>query len=240
MDTIAALNFGIIIALNIQNRGVSQERAVVRETVIAGMIAGVLMMAVYGILAYIGMPVGGRAGEGANGARILTFVAGSLFGNAGKMILGVIFFIACLNTCTGLLSCCSQYFTTILPRIGYRAWVFLFALISLFISSAGLDRILAFSVPVLNAIYPIAIVLIVLAFLHPFLGQWEKVYPCAILFTGIVSGVYALESAKVISSQMCMIFHQWLPGYSIGLGWILPAGIGILSGILLGIKIKGR
>lgn len=236
MDTIAALNFGIIIALNIQNRGVKQEAAVVRETVIAGMIAGVLMMAVYGILAYIGMPVGEKAGDGANGARILTFVAGSLFGNAGKMILGVIFFIACLNTCVGLLSCCSQYFTTILPKICYRAWVFLFAFISLFISSAGLDRILAFSLPVLNAIYPIAIVLIVLAFLHRFLGHWEKVYPCAILFTGIVSGVHALESAGVLSSQMCMVFYNWLPGYSIGLGWILPAGIGILLGILLGIR----
>ena len=88
----------------------------------------------------------------------------------------------------------------------------------------------------LNAIYPIAIVLIVLAFLHRFLGHWEKVYPCAILFTGIVSGVHALESAGVLSSQMCMVFYNWLPGYSIGLGWILPAGIGILLGILLGIR----
>ena len=40
----------------------------------------------------------------------------------------------------------------------------MFALISLIISSAGLNKILAVSVPVLNAIYPIAIVLIVLAF----------------------------------------------------------------------------
>ena len=36
MDTIAALNFGIIIAINIQAKGVDQEGAVVRETIKAG------------------------------------------------------------------------------------------------------------------------------------------------------------------------------------------------------------
>lgn len=80
------------------------------------------------------------------------------------MILGVIFLIACFNTCVGLLSYCSQYFTTIIPVIGYKVWVFVFAAVSLVISSAGLNRILTVSEPVLNAIYPVAIVLIVLAF----------------------------------------------------------------------------
>ncbi len=99
------------------------------------------------------------------------------------MILGLIFLIACFNTCVGLLSCCSQYFNSIIPVIGYRAWVFLFALISLIISSAGLNKILAVSVPVLNAIYPIAIVLIVLAFLGPLTNRWPAMYPASILFT---------------------------------------------------------
>ena len=43
MDTIAALNFGIIIAINIRAKGVEQEGAVVRETVKAGVIAGILL-----------------------------------------------------------------------------------------------------------------------------------------------------------------------------------------------------
>ena len=114
------------------------------------------------------------------------------------MILGLIFLIACFNTCVGLLSCCSQYFNSIIPVIGYRVWVFLFALISLIISSAGLNKILAVSVPVLNAIYPIAIVLIVLAFLGPLTKRWPAMYPAAILFTGAVSVVYALEQSKFV------------------------------------------
>lgn len=60
-----------------------------------------------------------------------------------------------------------------------------FAGVSLLISNAGLDRILQFSVPVLNAIYPVAIVLIALAFLNPLIKGWKRVYPCAILFTAL-------------------------------------------------------
>ena len=108
MDTLAALNFGIIISLNIRNKGISREDSVIRETIKAGLMAGILLSLVYGALAYIGGPVGQQAGTGANGARILTFVAGDLFGISGMVILGIIFFIACLNTCVGLLSCCSR------------------------------------------------------------------------------------------------------------------------------------
>ena len=141
MDTIAALNFGIIIALNIRAKGVQEDGAVVRETVKAGVIAGLLMAAVYVALAHIGAPAGAKMRYPGNGARILTFVADSLFGRAGMILLGMIFFIACLNTCVGLLSCCSEYFSTILPAVGYRLWVVVFAGVSLLISNAGLDRI---------------------------------------------------------------------------------------------------
>lgn len=45
MDTIAALNFGIVIALGIRAKGVTEERAVVKETRKGGLIAGGLLLA---------------------------------------------------------------------------------------------------------------------------------------------------------------------------------------------------
>lgn len=230
MDTIAALNFGIIIAINIRAKGVEQEGAVFRETIKAGVIAGILLALVYGALTYIGAPAGTVAGDTENGARILTYVAGNLFGRAGMIILGLIFLIACFNTCVGLLSCCSQYFTTIIPMIGYKAWVAVFAVISLVISSAGLNRILTVSVPVLNAIYPVAIVLIVLAFLNPLTRRWPAMFPCSILLTCIVSVVYALEQSKVVIPLLSQI-TTYLPGYGSGLGWIVPALAGMAAGV---------
>lgn len=232
MDTLAALNFGIIISLNIRNKGISREDSVIRETIKAGLMAGILLSLVYGALAYIGGPVGQQAGTGANGARILTFVAGDLFGISGMVILGIIFFIACLNTCVGLICCCSQFFSTLAPGVGYRIWTVVFAVISLLISSAGLDRILKYSVPVLNAVYPIAIVLIALAFMERFTGRRIWVYRLSILFTAAVSVVWTMDQAALAIPGITEGMRH-LPGYAPGLGWLLPAVIGGLLGRMI-------
>ena len=49
MDTLAALNFGLIIALNIQALGVKNTEGVVKETVKAGLIAGFFLIVAFGL-----------------------------------------------------------------------------------------------------------------------------------------------------------------------------------------------
>ncbi len=95
----------------------------------------------------------------------MTNLVGAIFGPWGRAILAAVFVIACFNTCVGLLSSCSTYFHTLLPRFPASAWAAFFALLSMVIANAGLDQILEFSVPVLNILYPPAIVLILLSFL---------------------------------------------------------------------------
>lgn len=60
------------------------------------------------------------------------------------------------------------------------------------LANLGLTKILAVSVLVLNAIYPISIILIVLAMLDSFLKESSLVYKFTILFTDVVSVVDAL------------------------------------------------
>lgn len=232
MDTIAALNFGIIIALNIQTKGVTEKGSVVRETIKAGIIAGCLLLVIYCILAHIGGITGDACQDAGNGAATLAFVARFLFGKAGMILLAMIFFIACLNTCIGLLSCCSKYFSTILPSVGYRAWVVIFALISLVISNIGLNKILEVSVPVLNAIYPVAIVLIALAFLQRILGPYPLVYPIGIAATGGISVISALAHAGVRIPGISRIVEN-LPLAAQGLEWVIPGAAGIAAGIII-------
>ncbi|AUM65321.1 hypothetical protein C0R09_12745 [Brevibacillus laterosporus] len=38
---------------------------------------------------------------------------GALFGKPGGILLGLVFSLACLTTSVGLISSCSQYFTTL-------------------------------------------------------------------------------------------------------------------------------
>ena len=52
MDTLAGLNFGAVIALNIRARGVTESRAVEGGTIRAGFIAGGLLLVVYAMLGH--------------------------------------------------------------------------------------------------------------------------------------------------------------------------------------------
>lgn len=235
MDTIAALNFGIVIALNIRAKGVTGERSVVRETIWAGILAGGLLLAIYAMLAHFGALTSGADSGAENGAQTLTFLVEFLFGRVGSAILAVIFLLACMNSCVGLLSSCSEYFSLTFPRLSYRGWVLLFTGASAAVANLGLTRILSLSVPVLNAIYPVAIVLILLALSHRFWTGLPLVYPVAVFCTGAVSVLCALAKARVPLLEGVV---KHLPLYEIDLAWLLPAAVGVLAGTLL--SLAGR
>ena len=239
MDTIAALNFGIIIALNIKARGVEQEKSVVRGTIRAGWIAGAMLLVIYAMLAHIGAMAGGAFPGATNGAEILTKMVPAVFGTWGSAILAAVFVIACFNTCVGLISCCSEYFCGLFPRISYRWWAVFFAVVSMAVSNAGLNMILKVSVPVLNAIYPVAIVLILLSFCQKWLEGLRYVYPMAILFTGVSSVLSALRGASLLPSGVAELLGK-APLASMGLGWVIPAVLGAAIGILLSLVLGGR
>ena len=235
MDTLAALNFGMIVALNVQALGVREEKAVTGETVFAGWIAGALLLAVYAMLTFVGRLSGTAFPGTADGTEVLMRTAEHLFGKAGALILALIFVIACFNTCVGLLSCCGKYFNGCFPRIGYRAWVWGFAAVSAVLANVGLEAILLFSVPVLNAIYPLAILLIALAFLKRALTRFPAVYPWTALLCGVSSVLTVLEQQGLSIPGVTGLIHA-IPGYAAGFGWLLPtvlgAGIGILWSVM--------
>ena len=229
MDTIAALNFGIVIALAIKSKGVEDEKSVVKTSIKAGLFAGGLLIVIYVLLAHLGASSGGRFGMTENGAQTLTNVMSYLFGKPGAILLAIIFTLACLTTSVGLITSCSQYFSTLLPKVTYKSWVRLLALSSMILANMGLNMILSISIPVLDMIYPIAIMLIVLAMFDKFIKGNRFVYGLTILFTGIVSVLYALDSLGVQLSFITSLLEK-LPFYHQGLGWIIPA----LSGIIVG------
>lgn len=231
MDTLAALNFGMIVAMNIRAKGMKNEKNVMSETVNAGWIAGIVLTAVYAMLAYIGMMSSERFAGTANGTETLTQMVEFSFGKAGAVILAVIFVIACFNTCVGLFSCCGKYFEEIFPRFSYKIWVCIFAFFSMVISNVGLDAILKFSVPVLNAIYPVAILLIVLSCIHHWIEKYPSVYKWSVIFCGVSSVLLVLDEHGVKVPGIATLLSM-IPGYEAGFGWVIPTVIGIICGII--------
>jgi len=219
MDTIAALVFGLVITLNIHAKGVTEEGAVMGALAKAGLIAGGILAAIYAALGHVGALAGGsfQLSGNTNGAQTLTAIVGELYGTLGILLLAGIFVLACMNTCVGLLCSVSEYFYTLIPSIGYRKWLLIFAGFSMVISNAGLDLILKISVPVLSAIYPVCIVLIMLAFLQKYIGGLKYVYPLTIIVT-IIASLLDLG----------------------GLGWILPSMGAIILGAMISVVAGGK
>lgn len=230
MDTIAALNFGAVIALNIRARGIDEEKQVVRGTIRAGWIAGALLLVIYAMLTHAGALAGAAFPLGESGADTLSSLAFALFGLPGRLLLAAIFLIACLNTCIGLISCVSDYFHSLFPRVSYRAFAAFFALASMVVSNIGLAGIIRLSTPVLNAIYPAAIVLIVLSFV-PRLADFRLVYPLCVGLTCVQSVTQALsQSGLAVPGWTNAVLR--LPLTEAGFGWALPALFGLLLGLL--------
>ena len=227
MDTLAALNFGAVIALNIQAQGVTDSKAVEQGTIRAGFLAGGLLLVIYAMLGHVGALTGTAFPDCATGAEVLSALAASLFGCTGTVLLAGIFLIACFNTCVGLISGVSQYFHTLLPRISYAAIAGFFAAASMLISNLGLAGIIRLSTPVLNAIYPVAIVLILLSFL-PAGFQCRSVYAACIALTAAQSVLAAIPATAS--------FANALPLGSLGFGWVIPA----LAGLLFGAAASAR
>lgn len=226
MDTLAALNFGAVIALNIRSRGVTEAAAVQSGIIRAGWFAGGLLLTVYAMLGYAGMLTGAAYPGLATGAEILTALADHLFGRAGLVLVAAIFLIACFNTCVGLIACVGQYFHELLPRVSYPAVTAFFAAVSMLVSNIGLAGIIRLSTPVLNAIYPIAIVLILLSFV-PGLEHRRGAYPLCIACTAAQSIAAALPLGAVSA------LANRLPLAAVGFGWVIPAACGLAAGLIL-------
>lgn len=232
MDTIAALNFGLVIATTLTGFGLAEKKDVLRHTVKAGILAGFILALVYVMLTYMGMCSSGVYPIQENGAWTLRCIVYQVFGDPGAILLAAIFTLACLTTCVGLINSISQYFSVQFPRLNYRQWVYVIVAFSFLICNLGLNAILSISIPVLNAIYPMSIVLILLGLTHKL---WEKnpfVYPLTVAGTGCVSVVYALDAAGVPTwflGSLC----KALPLYDLGFCWISVAAAMLVLSILL-------
>ncbi|SER19565.1 branched-chain amino acid:cation transporter, LIVCS family [Gracilibacillus ureilyticus] len=238
MDMLAGFVFGIIIINAMKDGGTTSNRQLLVSTMKAAIIAASLLAVVYSSLAYLGAVSVDGVGHMDNGGRILASASEFYFGSFGKVMLGLIVMAACLTTSIGLITSCSSYFHQLIPRISYQLWAVIFTLFSAVAANFGLTSIIEFSVPVLSMLYPIAMCLMVLTFLHPLFKGKKEVYQISILFTFIIALFDGLKAAGIIVVAAENLFTRVLPFYQVGLGWIMPAVLGGMLGVLLSIVKK--
>ncbi|MGG2092959.1 branched-chain amino acid transport system II carrier protein [Bacillus sp. S13(2024)] len=231
MDTISALAFGIIVVNAIHAKGVKDKKAVALATTKAALIAATGLALVYVALGWLGV-TSVSLGYAKNGGQLLTEVVQQLFGPFGLSLLSVIVTLACLTTCVGLVTACSQYFSTLWSKFSYQTFAATICALGLLVANLGLTTIITVSIPVLLVVYPIAIVLVLLSFFHKFFGGPQAVYILSLLGTAIVSIFDGFKQANLFIPSV-MTFLEYLPFYKEGIGWLLPAIIGAIAGFLL-------
>ncbi|MHA6258271.1 branched-chain amino acid transport system II carrier protein [Sporosarcina sp. CAU 1771] len=232
MDVIAALVFGIVIVNALREEGVTQKGPILKAMIIAGLIAATGLSIVYMSLSYIGATSVEVIGFQENGGAVLALASNVLYGTSGTAILAATIIFACLTTSIGLVSACAQYFKQLFPNVSYKFFVILFAGFSALVSNIGLTQLIAFSLPVLMMIYPLAIVLMLMSFIDKSFGRAPIVYIIALVATAFVSIFDGLAVADIRFKSVTSVL-SYLPLYEQKIGWLIPAIVGALIGVLI-------
>ncbi len=233
MDTFAALMFGMLIVDVIRSKGISDEKTTCTYLIYAGLIAAAGLAFVYISLFYLGATSSTVAPNAGNGGVILTAYVMALFGAPGQVILSAIVLLACLTTAIGLISACADYFSSLTP-MSYKKWAVLLAVICAVVANVGLNQLIALSVPVLFALYPVAIALVALTLVRKWLPNPRLAYRVVLLVSFIFS---MIDVAKYLKFDVSMFSS--LPLFNYGMAWVLPTLVALVITRFIGGKAMG-
>lgn len=233
MDALASLVFAIIVIDAARALGVRNRAQLLATTTVAGAVAAACLAVVYLLIGYMGATSVAGLGLQENGAAVLSKTAQHYFGMGGNVLLSAIVFLACLSTAVGLIISCSEYFNRLLPAVSYKTFVVIFTLVSMAFANKGLSGIISISVPVLMLLYPLTVVIILLAFLNNWFGGSRVVYVCTIFSTLVVGVLDAWKAAFSFAPETAALINSIFPLYDIGMGWLLPATAGFVLGLVL-------
>ena len=240
MDAIAGLAFGIVVIDVIRRMGVTNDDAIAEDVLSSGLLTGLLMALIYVVSILVGAQSRGLFELSENGGVALTQIAGHYLGGVGQLILAITITFACLKTSIGLVTSCSETFVKMTHgKLSYKAWAILFTLFSFAVSNVGLSAIIEYSIPVLMLIYPPAIALIILAFIGKFFHHDKAVYISVMAFTWAAAIFDFMKTlpAGVQSSlhldRLVAFARQYLPLFDLNLGWLLPACLGFVIGLVI-------
>lgn len=242
MDALGSpLMAGIVIS-DLLRRGYTDKEVQFKASAQIGIVAFILLALVYGGLTYAGATVGGHFNGETERTALLIGMVELMLGNIGKVFMGVAVALACLTTSTGLTSTCGNYFDTISNgKLPYKYVAMVATAIAFVLSLIGVEGLIAIAVPILSAIYPVIIVLIVMSI-------FDKKIKYNWTYTGAVIGAFAVALIENINLASVMrggtllagpaAALKALPLGNFGFEWILPAVV--CSVILTVISMVGK
>ncbi|WP_116475165.1 branched-chain amino acid transport system II carrier protein [Zobellella maritima] len=229
MDTFASLLFAILILDVLRKKGVTDSKAQSRYLLMAALIAAAGLGFVYTSLFILGGTSLGVVESAGNGGEIISAYVLALFGTPGLWVLAAIVTLACLTTAVGLISSCADYFHNLTGKGNYRGWVVLIAAACALVANVGLNTLISVSIPILVALYPVAIALVLATYLRPLMKSpvfaFRLIIAVAFVF-GLLDGMQA--------AGLNMSAFDFLPMFGVGMAWVLPTLAAAVLGLVTG------
>ena len=237
MDALASIAFGIIIIRVVRDLGVTEPASIAKCTLKSGLFCCILMGTIYALITLMGAQSRGALAISDNGGIALAQIAAHYFGKTGQLLLAIMVFLACLKTAIGLVTSCGETFEQLFPKIGYKKWAVIFTILPLIISNVGLTVLIAYAVPVLMFLYPLAITLILLCLFGGMIQYDRRGFISVTAFTSIAAFFDLLRTlpsdvqAAIHADVLVRTVSGILPLYDLGIGWVFPALIGLFIGL---------
>lgn len=239
VDAVALLALSVTFVHAVRGLGY-HDRELTRLTARAGTLSIGLEILIYFGLVLLGAFSLSQLTLSANGAVALSQIVGHYFTRFGTAFLGVLVTLGVFTTALGLVTSFAQDFHKLFSKVSYLNWLRVTTFVSFLVANAGLNTIIAWSLPVLMLLYPLSLALILVSLTvakRPYAGL---VYKLTIAFTAVPAILDMLaNSPKVVTSwgpvaATLTAYHQLLPFASLGLGWLVPTFIGFVLGIVWG------
>lgn len=234
LDALAAPLFTGIVVADLIRKGYGDVSEKERRSFImmVGLVAFVALAVVYGGLTYLGAQGSSMFTADDSRVEILVALVGMLFGNFGKIALGLAVALACLTTSVGLTSAAGNFFEDISNgKIKYGVTVVVVTVISFALSLIGVDAIIALAGPVLTIVYPIIIALV-------FYMMFEKRVRYDMAYIVMVAGVLVIAIIETVGDKIGLggmaASIQNLPLGQFGFTWFVPSLVCFAVGYLIG------
>lgn len=234
LDALAAPLFTGIVVADLIRKGYGEVSEKERRSFImmVGLVCFVALAVVYGGLTYLGAQGSSMFTADDSRVEILVSLVGMLFGNFGKVALGLAVALACLTTSVGLTSAAGNFFEDISNgKIKYGVTVIVVTVISFALSLIGVDAIIALAGPVLTIVYPIIIALV-------FYMMFEKRVRYDMAYIVMVAGVLVIAIIETVGDKIGLggmaASIQNLPLGQFGFTWFVPSLVCFAVGYLIG------
>lgn len=234
LDALAAPLFTGIVVADLIRKGYGEVSEKERRSFImmVGLVCFVALAIVYGGLTYLGAQGSSMFTADDSRVEILVSLVGMLFGNFGKVALGLAVALACLTTSVGLTSAAGNFFEDISNgKIKYGVTVIVVTVISFALSLFGVDAIIALAGPVLTIVYPIIIALV-------FYMMFEKRVRYDMAYIVMVAGVLVIAIIETVGDKIGLggmaASIQNLPLGQFGFTWFVPSLVCFAIGYVIG------